>query len=416
MRISNNQYENYEYINFATVATIENYFWTALTNYNSLCKIDRNSYEMEEIAVFKGSLIDMELYTRAIIHANKKLFFIPGRAANIAIYDMNTKLLRYLYIKDERECSGCKFGAAFLFNRYLYLFPQFLPCNNIYKIDVVNETIEYLSFDLKCIDGETEIMGNFVFGEIYDNHAWISLGNYPGFAKFDFYTEKLEIIKLNSDCCTIRDICLFRNQVFLLDENSNVIKYDLKECTEKQILNNQDINESYSRILYKNQKLWLLPMTANKIAKIKISDFNISFIDLPEECVEYLRWSKRRGKVTDYWIDKNKLYLWPFCLDRMIIIDLEKEKISSRKILTSKEKIKELKKTYVKMFFAEDKSICQENLNSIINYINVLKDTENNLSSDYIKNVGENIYLKLKNKMFLDGYLDEKSRNSNIKL
>lgn len=370
MRCSNDQFENYEYLNFATVAVVDNYFWAAATNFNALYRINRKTYEAEEMAIFDDNLLGMELYLCAIIHVDHRLFIIPGRGSNIAVYDMNSKAVRYLYAKDKGLRLGNKFGAAIESDRYIYLFPRGLEENYIFKIDTFNESVTYLAFTLTDImDGERA--DRFSFGIKCEDYALIALGNKAGIAKFDLVTEELEIINLEKSNSGIIDVCKYEDKVFVLDWNGNLTESDLKTY-EQRIWTNPSKTDTYSRIVCTAGKLWLLPLTSGKIVRVMLDNHKIDCFHLPDQLCEWFRWGSKRAKVLDYLIDNSSIYLWPSCMDAIVIIDSEKEEISYQRVFTNKKKSDLLKRNYANYLCDINKSFWLEGNNSLREFIKII--------------------------------------------
>ena len=393
MRISSNQYDNYKYLNFATAVLVGDDIWVPLTNYNGLCKINIETLKKEYVISFEEELLGMELYSK-IIHVNSKLYIIPGRAKNIAIYDMRNNTIKYLHIKNNEESTGCKFSTALKYNQYIYLFPQCLKENYIYKINTDNQEIEHIVFSSAAIDGKKEHADRFCFGVIDGDYAWIALGNRSGIARFNFCTEKLKIFDIKSVNAAIRDISIYNNKLLILDWESNITEYNVETATERRIWTNINKIESYSRIICAEKKIWLLPLIAEQIVKIDIYDLSFSNIKLTEQCKTWLRWNGERGRVIDYMLRNKKIYLWPFCLNCVIILDIKKECLIYKYIYTEEKLYKKLSKRYAKKIWKPKTRFEEEKtLEELVRDIVLIDSYE---TKSLRNSVGEKIYMCLR--------------------
>ena len=395
MRKSKSQYEQYRYLNFATAALVDHYLWTVPTNYNALCRIDMNTFDIEEVACFEEGETEMELYTAGIIHMEGKLYIIPGRGKNIAVYDIERNSLKYMHARDEGTCQGRKFGAVLRYGKKIYLFPQCVEENSIFKINTDDQSVEYLSFEPKSISGEEGHADQFVFGVSDGNYGWIALGNRTGIAKFDFDTEKMEIIDMRTLNSPVRDVCKYQNLLLLLDWNGNVTEYDMTGHKEKRIWSNENEADGYIRIVSTGENIWLLPSTANQIIRIRMSDYRNFDMKLSEQCVTWYRWNQLRSKFMDYILTEKKVYLWPSCINAMVVIDLKKNEFAYQEIFIKKQKYEKLSKSYAKQFWKEKKQRLTEEEVPLTDFLESSIYLEKGDMDDTIK-AGRTIYQLLK--------------------
>lgn len=363
------EFDSYNYLQCAAGVTIGRYFWTTAVNFNALYRIDIDKWNIEEVATFSKDILGVELYIKEIVNIGTKLYIIPGRANNIAVFDLKDYTLSYIYLKDGNLCDGCKFGSVMPYGKDIYLFPQWLCEDKIVKINTENDTISSLRLPKKLLDGKKG-KGTFLFGNKCDNIAWITLGNRGGFAKFDFETERLQLYDINNSDNFFIDILHYQKKLYLLSWKNQIIEFDYDLGKTKIIWEETDVDETYCRIVRIDNFLWLIPLEAKKIVKININDGIVENLHLSNRIKKFRRRNRNCAKFMDYSIIDHKIYLWPFAINTAVILDDKDLTLQYRALELPKKKTEQLKNLYLESGFTLDEDYLSVNdyLQDILHY------------------------------------------------
>ena len=159
------------------ITYIDGEYWYVALNDNTLYRMDGDSFTAFSVGVIdeqKG----VDLFIDVVSYAGK-LFFIPGLAQYIHVYDRCKQKLYKIQFQDNDELShpkpGSKFSSCIVLENYLYLIPRYY--HSMVIVDMDTDVIEYYRIaseqeDKRISIGKAAFMGGDIFIACHnENHV-----------------------------------------------------------------------------------------------------------------------------------------------------------------------------------------------------------------------------------------------------
>lgn len=219
--------------------------WMIPTCFNSLLCRNIITGETELIGKFHGESYSTERLYASMKLIKRKIYFVPFRARNIAVFDIEKNKFTYITIKNigiiNRNTKPLFIGAE-KFQDYLFVFPAY--GNSILRINTINNEVEYIT---EWIDQVKELIFN----------------------KNDSYFRKQAYIKENK---LVIPFC-----------NANAV-LELNCYTKQSFVYRLGVWEAgYAGICYDGANFWLTPRTSGDLVKWNLEKREIKIIKLYNE-------------------------------------------------------------------------------------------------------------------------------------
>ncbi len=176
----NNYYQRNKYVSFLeTVEEGEN-IWVANLCFNGLFKLKKNGNDAEYVCSFEMDNMTTSgtgLYSNGISY-KRKIFFLPYNASNIAVVDIDTEEIKYIYLPQAGDASGYMTAGYALYEGYLYLFSQFAQYDAV-RIHMETFEIEKLQKWNKLNENYYDEKRRYMTAAVIqaDDNVWLGINN-----------------------------------------------------------------------------------------------------------------------------------------------------------------------------------------------------------------------------------------------
>ena len=277
---------------------------------------------------------------------------------------------RYLFI------SSCQI------NNYLYLFPY--RCGSIVRFNVDNNQTELLQ-----LPTDTKVKSkDFLFIRrcaISEKYIFIAQDKGCSILQINIKNEKMQWINL-PDEIHIRDICLWKEEIYILDITGKIFTISFKDIQITEIF---DVDSDQFGFLEKTQNyIWLIPTGTNEILRYSSYD-GVESIKYPPNFNFSYMFLKDGARTFSYvFSDENKMIIPPRCNNVLITIDKRKESVIFNDISCSNDIQDQIISDFSNdIKNKESVTECEGALELMLNFFknNEYGDTRNNTGS----NIGE---------------------------
>lgn len=266
---------------FEAIATINDRIaYASSYQANGLFEVDLENYECTYISLFPKEEISRSRLHSVAILIERKIYFIPSFAKNISIYDIDTRTIQQISIPHP------------IIERYFY-----------------KEKFKFIN------------------AKLYDNNLWIFPSTYPGILKLNIKTLEMDIIDnwVPEEKYFFRNaLCVDDDIVYLPDGISNRMLVFNMANQEAKIINIGKNNHGISSMKLWNNKYWMAPrLDGSVISWNPISNAISEYVEYPEEF--------RTEKIVfnSILICEEKIYLMPASANSVISIEDSKLQVSN---------------------------------------------------------------------------------------
>lgn len=122
-------------------------------DFNALFEVCNQTGECRYVTMFSAEEVNNVRLHSCAVYLNGKVYFIPASAGNIAIYEIESKSLRYVSIEEPDKGSICGYNKKYKFTdvleneKNLYMIPSTYP--GMVVFDSITENITIIHIDLK---------------------------------------------------------------------------------------------------------------------------------------------------------------------------------------------------------------------------------------------------------------------------
>ena len=193
-------------------------FWFTAFSFNALFRMDRQTWKAEYMGSFPGETFLGYRQYRTIVEHGGKLYFTPGSARGIGVYDLadgSFETIRF----DENEDGGVgasyKFKAAFVYQSKIFFTGFAYPAIICY--DTADGKIERFDDWLELLAPFKPLPENLYFyrGAALGNKLFLPLSCADAVLEFDMDCGTSKTHKLNSGNQGFSDICFSGAYAFL---------------------------------------------------------------------------------------------------------------------------------------------------------------------------------------------------------
>lgn len=269
--------------------------WFLQNNKNGLYYFDKKIQRLEWIPFLEESFCIPSLYMH-LQKIDSKIVCVPHGANKVAIYNTETKNIKYIPLKKNGRKSNeffmpyANFFYSFIHERNIYMLGYYYPAILIYNVDT--DEIKYLDDWLEKIDRkipENDMRGFFGRGYVYVNSDIILLpiACTNGLLKLNMETNETEVIWIESVHDGISGISADVNgKVWMVgygthDDDVVIWKYKSNEYEVKHIpeVRKEKMFSSFYQPIITENRVYFVPLRENHIYSIGINDKNIE-VDL----------------------------------------------------------------------------------------------------------------------------------------
>ena len=275
------------------------YLWFTAYNFNALFKMDKQTLKAEYMGSFPGEkTIGFRLFREIVAH-DGKLYFAPGSAEKIGVYDIRGGSFSSIEFDNESKAlsTNRKFTFACVYEDEIFFVGNSYPAIISYDVSsgLVRRYDDWVEQAAKIRTGKDGHY--FRRGEVLGNTLLLPLCRADAIVEFDMDERKSTIRKLRTGCSGFVDICVNNEQVWLaaLSENTMVCwnradntisKYEIPDI-KCELPNVSDPSEyaGYCHLLKIGGELYHLPMYSDRAVKINLTTGEISTADMfQQEC------------------------------------------------------------------------------------------------------------------------------------
>lgn len=286
--------------------------WSILNSFNALMKVDcKTGQVVDAIPVnYKEKVYDCKLIT-SFLH-NNAMFYLRSGKNELIKQEISTQKIEFLLLPpfegNVKEAIFCK--------GYLCLFMS--DVRNVVVIDVESQSIKMkINLDGLEVLEEKKNWSMFWKPFAYKEKVYVACQNTRCFLTIDlqaknwYLTEKTELVDGVQD-------------VFVTDENRYVL--GVNGCIEKEnistgigmLISSPDNEEcQYSRIIYLNNRVWLLPAYSNDICVVSEEGRKETIFSFPSE----VRGDELKTITNSYSINNEYIYVYPCSVNFIIQIN-----------------------------------------------------------------------------------------------
>ena len=305
---------------------------------NMILKISVESKSIEYVAGFEQEpSITMGLY-RAAESNGDNVIFIPGYAKNVTIFNCNTKSMSCINVEEYLPIvNTLRVISYYVFDNKLWLFPA---------ADVPTVIIDLDSYEIETDDSFAKIIRDYNKTKIISLGRHLAVNNeriiYAAgkenyFIDYNLINRCGKLIELPSDIAMGGDIVLNNDEVWfsrcgfkgigkynIITNQLDLYDYDIDSSLLKKNVRTGDNRlkaQPFQNMILLGDYLWLLPLNTNCIVKFNIKNnkfeiaYKINGTGMDSECFDNF-WTSLGSVVSG-----NKIFIMPYCYNRMIEID-----------------------------------------------------------------------------------------------
>lgn len=311
---SNIPVDIFDYLTSEAGASINDEIYAFSDEFNGLFKIKNNKAGF--VCKFeKEPDFLRNMFSVAKIY-NDDIIFLPTLSKYIVRFNTKTNDTHYFEIKNTTTNQGVVSGA-YIWNDILYA--PISRKSELVKINLKNNSLKIFKSDF-----EKEInLKNITFAasKQKEHLIFIACANAPKFIIWNMNDDTYSVVDVPIAAKGFMDIAISEdNRFYFLTEDSNdIYEWNIDKNDIKCILN----DSGASRIHFYNQKLFLIPGSAEKFRFIDTNSYKLTTLDYPEG-FEFLNTYKISGPKYNYYeVENNHLQLFPKNANMYLEIDMD---------------------------------------------------------------------------------------------
>ena len=280
---------------FLRVFFVDDEIWFCDIYLNMLFKMSKETLEPEYMEKFVSSLDQFHLYRSPVLH-NGNLYFAPLRAKEIAVYNIQKKIMTYISY-DRTKCNknaNLDFNSAVSYDKYIFFIPRMF--NAIMRLNVDSNEIDFFDDWLESLNKlTTDEKQPFFSVHLRMTENTIMFASYRANAVMEFNMETLKskVYEVGQKGYQYNGICFDGKDYWLSPlYNGPIVKWNPDVGVIKEFVNIAEGNlyEKRSRfcsIIFCEGYVWLFPHFSKQMFKInvktdevsKIKEFEPNFIE-----------------------------------------------------------------------------------------------------------------------------------------
>lgn len=319
-------------------------FWFTGFDYNALFKMDKNSLKAELTGTFPNERFVWQRQYISTVRYNKKLYFVPFTANEVAEYDMEHEIFGKISVDAFDEgmyrTGGCdKFFGALVLNDKIYFIPFYYPGILCYepKSGILTCFTDWIEEIEKIRASE---WGYFIGYEQAGNQLILPCACADAVVIFDTVTQTSKIIRTEDTryACKFCGICHIEDYFYLVSADGTVSKRRLKAEDEETTvvrMPQSDAESNFDKIEFypirnNGNTVYFFPYQKNDGYKLNI---NTNEITRMEPFCDEKNFTGGNFSFLTAMFSGGKLYM--FTGNSRRLIELEQERKEERKLFLS---------------------------------------------------------------------------------
>ena len=256
------------------------YYWFTVWSYNALFRMDKKNWLAEYMGSFSNAKLSEGRLYEQIIEYDNKLYFTPGLAKSIGVYDKksgNFSNIDYSVLQSDKTEGAIEmdFYSASKYNGCIYFFPH--QKDYILKLEVKTGKIMRIPFLNDDIQANS-IGVTWFFGIcVQNNTVYAPFNGVNAVLKLDMSNDEITVYEVGEPGMGFADICFDGENFWLAPMHGGVIvrwndKQNISEKIELNIKGNTDF--LFCRCEYFNDRIYLIPNTYDKMLTIEPQNNN----------------------------------------------------------------------------------------------------------------------------------------------
>ena len=330
---------------FDVVEVEQNRVVFANCSYNSICELDLKTGKCKIVYIFDGETPFSDTLYKRCVKNGEMIFFAPGRAKQIAIYNYKTNKCQYISLCEsngmynERVNQTDAIGMVFAVDGFVYMCGFYFP--GILKIEAATLKVTYINdwveeVDKRIPEGDTCGFIGYGYWESND-YIYLPISGAPGILKINKHDDKTEIIWIDTNVNGFGALSYHDNKLWLIESRSKtgiLTTYDLKKQKMEEIKYGvaNDKYHPYNTPFFEGDMILLMPIKEDEALAIDINSKKTEVIEkmiaftkgTPSFFVENILFSKRIGNYI--YLESGIDYRWykfDIINDKIEMLDLE---------------------------------------------------------------------------------------------
>lgn len=276
----------------------EKSFWFAAYHYNSLFRVNRETWKVEWLGTFSDEDFYKNRLYPSVAECNGKLYFAPLSAKEIAEYDLQKKIFRKINfdLSDDSihaAYDAAKFIRVVSINQYVFFIPYFHPAILIYntETDLLTACTDWV--DLIERKRTNKDIGYFIDYEIHGTKLVLPCACASIVLVFDSETHTTEAYEMpgNKTGIQLTSVCTNGETFyFTMADGTILIRELLSQTEEIKKIDKLPIdhgNIAFYPIKYYDNKVWIFPLFAEKALILDIKTDTVSVLEELSDEIKY---------------------------------------------------------------------------------------------------------------------------------
>ena len=298
---------------------------------DALCCLDLSNMKYEVIKQFniEGGI---KIYHKTCHLYDNKLYFIPRESKDIYIYDMSTNNIDSISLPSNKISDPCD---GVFYNNHLWIFPSMCD-DDLIEVDLKSKRIEIIEDFKREINRKGVISdSSLLFHRIaqVDNTVWLPVFRSSKMVSYDLDKGKMGIYDVGETItgAFIGSDCLWLGTI----EENRVLKWNyIEKCIEGVVQTTMSAiyRTGPSGIYEYGNYIIIVPGYGNEIHIVDILDGNDLIVYKMDDVL-----NENFPLFVRSELQNNKLYIFPYNDEKMIIIDLCECKASVFRLVSDEE-------------------------------------------------------------------------------
>jgi CDP-glycerol glycerophosphotransferase (TagB/SpsB family) len=285
-------------LSFENLCDDGNFYWFSVSQVNALFQMDKTTRQIDFIGSFPNeNLVCYRLFYQ-LTYKDKKIYFAPLNAKNIAVFDIDANSFSSVPIKQAHQhLSGnnsfldqVKFIFVTSFNNWIFIIPFAYPA--IIRYNVESDNIDYFDDFLTLFQPFIipSLPAIFSRGCKIDNYLFATSYNGNALLAFNMETCKSKIYRVGSNNNAYSVMCHHDGFLWLMPRNNGpIVKWkphtSLYEEFSSLPPDFKGDNYSFIALIYSQYYLWAFPAGANIVLRIDPNTGNAEKAEIfQQEC------------------------------------------------------------------------------------------------------------------------------------
>lgn len=262
--------------------------WFSGNDFNGLYKANLDTGDVKQVAQFPEEKKVQDYLFTGVCCIESKLYFLPGAAKKMAVYDMEKNKFSTVeipYPKSIEVSSIDKISFGIKYEDRLFIFGENL-C--IYEFDIEKKKVIYCKDNSDVIRKICPDKKFFsVWYAIENNIVYLSIWNSNVVVIFNLKDKNIEIKRIGREENQYIGLVKKGNKIFLAEKNS-IVLWDIQKDLVKK-LELEKINKAYSKIINCGGQILLSEEEEKGIYKIDEDNKIIKVLNLQKGAQAYTR-------------------------------------------------------------------------------------------------------------------------------